>query len=329
MFRKILVPLDGSEPAELALSCAEEMAGRMGSKVILLGVLESGGARYENLYRCYLESRAEKLKEKVLENGGPDAVVTPLLLKEFQEEDLVSEEPPGRDMGHPAADIIHAAAEQGASIILMATQGYSGFRRLALSSVADAIVRGSGLPVLLVRPGSCSGPGRGEICRNIVVPLDGSALAESSLAVVEDMAQKMCGQGMRVSLVHVSVERRSAASDELSASFLENVENPERAGSGQKAESYVQQAERYLKQAAVRLEALGVAVACAVRSGKPEEEISGLAAESGATMVVMACHARSGIGRYIMGSTADRVLRLVDASVLLLRPHKPQPPGVE
>ncbi|MEN8614871.1 universal stress protein [Dehalogenimonas sp. THU2] len=329
MFRKILVPLDGSPTAETVLPCAEEIAGRMGSQITLLGVLDYGAVRYEHLYRCYLEGRAGALERRIRESGGPDVTVTPLLVREKVDEDLVCEEPPGITLGHPAGDIVGAAASQGTSLILMASHGHSGLRRLALASVTDAIVRGCGLPVLIVRPESRVSEKRGEICRNIVVPLDGSAMAEKALRVVEEMADKMCGQGMKVNLIHVAPERRVATTDEPSPDFLEHVADPAWCKAGDKAELYFKQAEEYLKKAGGKLEAGGVAVSHVVRIGKPDEEISRLAAETGSSMVVMTCHARTGLSRYLMGSVADRILHSVEASVLLLRPDKPQPAGLE
>ncbi|MDV2988683.1 MAG: universal stress protein [Dehalogenimonas sp.] len=329
MFRRILVPLDGSTLAEVALPCAEEMAGRMGSQVILVSVLESGADQYENLFRCYLNSRAADLQTRILDGGGPDVTVTPLLVPEIEEEDLIEEDTPSKDLGHPTSEIIGAAAAHGASIIIMATHGYSGLRRVALSSVADAIVHGCGMPVLLVRPDGEAAKTPSQICRNIVVPLDGSAMAESALRVVEDMAAKMSGQGMTVNLVHVAPERRVATTDEPSQTFLENVVDPAWCKAGDKAELYFEQAAAYLKQSGATLEAAGVTVNHQVRAGKPEEEIAAYTTDTCAAMIVMACHARTGIGRYLMGSTADRILRTVEASVLLLRPEKPQPPGTE
>lgn len=329
MFRRILVPLDGSTLAEVSLPCAEEMAGRMGSQVILLSILESGANKYENLFYCYLNSCAANLQSRILESGGPDVAITPLLVKEIEEDDLIGKEPPGKDLGHPAADIIGAAAKQGASIIVMATHGYSGLRRVALSSVADAIVRGCGMPVLLVRPHAGAAQTRSQICRNMVVPLDGSAMAESALQVVEDMALKMSGQGMTVNLIHVAPESRVATTNDPSQAFLKNVVDPAWCKAGDKAELYFEQATAYLKQSGAKLEDAGVTVNYAVRSGKPEEEIASYTTDTNAAMIVMACHARSGIGRYLMGSTADRILSTVDVSVLLLRPEKPQAPGAE
>jgi len=323
MFKRIMVPLDGSAFAEISLSCAEEMAGRMGSQIILINVLESGIARYENLYRCYLESRAETLKRKIFESGGQDVSVTSLLIKESAEPDLVSEEPLSLTVGHPAADIINMAVAKQASLILMATHGYSGLRRLTLGNVTDDIVRNCGLPVLLIKSGTRAATAQ-DICRSIAVPLDGSTMAEKALDVVEEMAQKMAGQEMRVNLIHVIPEGRRPSPLEPSAAFLTHVTHPAWHAVTYKSELYVKETEQYLKTLGEKLISRGVNVDYRVCAGKPEEEITRFVTETNANMVVMSSHSRTGLARYVIGSVTDRVLHSVDASVLLLRPDKPQ-----
>jgi nucleotide-binding universal stress UspA family protein len=154
-------------------------------------------------------------------------------------------------------------------------------------------------------------------------------MAETAVRVVEEMAEKLTGQEMTVNLLHVAPERRVATTDEPSPAFLATVEDPTWCKAGDKTDDYLRQTEAYLRACGAELEKSGVTVNHTVRTGKPEEVITAFTAESGAAMVVMACHARTGIGRYLIGSTADRILRTIEASVLLLRPGKPVPPGVE
>ena len=74
MYERILIPLDGSELAEVALPYAEELAGWLGSQITILSVLLSGnqsvGDQYHHLHRFYIEKMAETIKkaaEKYLE----------------------------------------------------------------------------------------------------------------------------------------------------------------------------------------------------------------------------------------------------------------------
>ncbi len=328
MFERILVPLDGSPFAEISLACAEEMAGRMGSQIVLVNVLDSNVARYENLYRCYLEGCSEGLKRRIYESGGQYASVTPLLIKEQTEQDLVCDDQLSLTIGHPGVDIIATAVSHKASLILMATHGFSGFRRLTLGNVADDIIHHCNFPVLLIKPGARASESH-DICRNIVVPLDGSTMAEKALDVVEEMAKKLAGQEMRVSLVHVAPEGRKATTIEPSAAFLSRVAHPAWHMKGFKSKLYFAETEEYLKTLGEKLVSSGVNVNGTVCTGKTDEAIARVVTETGATMVVMSSHSRTGLARYVIGSVAERLLRSIDASVLLLRPDKPQPIGAE
>jgi nucleotide-binding universal stress UspA family protein len=321
MFRKIMVPLDGSPFAEVSLPCAEEMAGRMNSQIILVNVLEQITARYENLLKCYLESRSNTLKQRIADNGGRCVSVEPLLVKQAGETDQIGDGLLGMAIGHPAVDIINTAVSQKASLIIMATHGYSGFQQFTMSNVADTIVRRCGLPVLLVRPSRQANP---SICRNILVPLDGSSLAERAVAVVEEMAEKMVGQEMKVSLVHVVQEGHRTSTPEPSATFLTFVSHPAWHAASHGDELYYTKVREYLGILGQKLSSNGVSVSTTVCSGKPDVEIGRLVDENNTGLVVMSSHSRTGIAKYVIGSVADRVLRTVDASLLLLRPDKSQ-----
>jgi nucleotide-binding universal stress UspA family protein len=150
MLQKILVCLDGSSLAEQILPYATEQALRFGSKVVLLQVitgsvplagpagLESAPLppellldevqREENEARAYLESKAQPLREKGLE---VECVALP---------------------GTPSEAIVGYAAEREVDLIAIATHGRSGLRRMTFGSVADFVLRESGLPILLIKP---------------------------------------------------------------------------------------------------------------------------------------------------------------------------------
>jgi nucleotide-binding universal stress UspA family protein len=321
MFQRILVPLDGSSFSEISLPCAEEMAGRMNSQLILLNVIEPITARYENTFRYYLDNRAEDLKRHIIENGGCDVSVESLMVKQGEESDVIGSGLLDLAIGHPAADIIAVASSQKASLILMATHGYSGFQQFTLSNVADTIIRHCSLPVMLIRPGKLTDANR-EVCRNVVVPLDGSQMAEKSISVVEEMADKLVGQEMKVHFIHVVQDGHKASALQPSATFLTHIAHPAWHMGGSCGDAYFKKAEEYLEDLGQVLTSRGVNLTCTVCPGKPEVEIPRLASETCAGLVVMCSHSRMGLARLVIGSVADRVLRTVDASLLFLRPEK-------
>jgi len=154
MFEKLLVCLDGSELAEQILPYVREEALHFGSKVVLLRVVAApstapiaaaGGAGYtaETVDRqvhdevreakAYLQRLAQPLREKGLD---VECVTVD---------------------GWPVGDAIVSYAESNkVSLIAIATHGRSGLGRLAFGSVADSVLRKSGLPVLLIRPRKAS-----------------------------------------------------------------------------------------------------------------------------------------------------------------------------
>jgi nucleotide-binding universal stress UspA family protein len=150
MYAHILVPLDGSPLAEAALTHAEGLARKLGSRLLLVRVdslpatligevAPMGGPMPPELIEDAIEAETEESKEylgKTAQRLKDDGLPV--------EWEVVE--------GDPAHSIIETAHQRGADLIAMATHGHSGLRRLVLGSVADSVVRGSHLPVLLVRP---------------------------------------------------------------------------------------------------------------------------------------------------------------------------------
>ena len=141
MYKRIVVPLDGSPLAEQALPHAVAHASKFGAEVILLKVLEplpeavfsapsavlAAEKMSSRLARDYLEEVAAGIREQ-----GVKVQVAQL-------------------EGKPHVEIIRYAEEQGADMIVMSTRGHSGLSRWLLGSVADRVVRGATVPVLLVQ----------------------------------------------------------------------------------------------------------------------------------------------------------------------------------
>ncbi|SRR5450756_761138 len=145
MYAKIVVPLDGSSLAEAVLDHVRALAACMGSEIVLLSVL--GYPHYDYLItdpemaaslRASLETDACAYLSAVAARLQADG------LKVSAEVITVS---------GPVADaIIDFAKEKHAELIAMSTHGRTGPARWFLGSVADRVVRGAGMPVLMVRP---------------------------------------------------------------------------------------------------------------------------------------------------------------------------------
>jgi len=147
--------------------------------------------------------------------------------------------------------------------------------------------------------------------KKILVPLDGSKLAECVLPHVEDMATHSPG----AEVILVSVTERVAgfrAVDDASQPLGERLV-PEAVGKEE------QQARKYLDRMAKTLTDKGVKVLTEVLLGKPAEEITFFATNEGCDLIVMASHGRSGPSRWTHGSVAEKVFRAISAPILVVR----------
>jgi len=147
--------------------------------------------------------------------------------------------------------------------------------------------------------------------KKILVPLDGSKLAECALPHVEELA-KGCGTE-KVILVSVTERVQGYRAFEDPSQPLGQQLVPEAFGKKEK------QAQRYLGRIAKAMEAKGIKVDTEVLLGDPAEEIVIYAKHPGCDLIVMSSHGRSGPSRWAHGSVTDRVFRGSPVPVLMVR----------
>jgi nucleotide-binding universal stress UspA family protein len=147
--------------------------------------------------------------------------------------------------------------------------------------------------------------------KKILVPLDGSKLAECALPYAEELA-KGCGTE-EVILVSVTERIQGYRAFEDPSKPLSQRLTPEAFGKKEK------QAQRYLGRIAKAMETKGIKVGTEVLLGNPAEEIAIYAKHPGCDIIVMSSHGRSGPSRWAHGSVADRVLRASCVPVLMAR----------
>ncbi len=143
MYRKILVPLDGSPFAETALVHARALAHCTGAEIALVRVAVQPLYEYTTdpiLFETVREDTEAESMEYL------ERVVTDLRAEGFTATTETC-------TGPVAETILDYAQDIQADLIVMSTHGRSGFARWFIGSIADKIVRASTLPVLLVRPG--------------------------------------------------------------------------------------------------------------------------------------------------------------------------------
>jgi len=296
MYEKILVPLDGSETAEVVLPCAAELTGRLGSETILVYVNEPAAAVYDRMAEFYLQAitAANKRIAERYVNGAPgkEARIASEILA-----------------GYPAQEILDYADKTNADLIVMATHGRSGISRWVLGSVADKVLRLAKRPVVLVRAqGTHPDVSEKGALDKILVPLDGSKLGEAVIPYVEGLASKLKAEVMVIQI--------------LSPDWF--IEGDQR----QQLESFRASSKDYLAKVTAQLEQKGIVTKAEFTEAEMNtvsEEIIKLADESKAGLVAMATHGRWGVSRWTFGSVADRVLHMGNTPVMLVSAPEASP----
>jgi len=323
MYKKMLVPLDGSELAEVVFPYAKELAGRLDLDLVFLHVCSPEESELLPMRRLYVEQKAEIVTRQSYEAQEKSGIEPKGKAVEGRGETVI---------GHPAEEILNYADKKDIDVILMATHGRSGIRRWAMGSVADKVLRASRVPVWLVRAGIPE-----EVVydkwpsRTILVPLDGSELAELALPHAEAVAKQRGAELLDVVLLRVC---ELADMEFTSPAIYHLVPDSYPTTRPVAWEKYVEQEtnrckkanEEYLTGVAKRLEASGLKVRTKVLvgkrplEGKPADEIVEYTSKNPFNLVVMSTHGRSGLSRWAFGSVAERVLHAVSSPLLLVRP---------
>ena len=295
MYEKILVPLDGSELAQIALPYAEKLAGKVGSQITLIYVSGSIDDQYHHMHQFYLQKIAEATRqaaETYIENPEVKAIKLETVIL----------------LGDPAKQIVDYADKEGIGLIIMSTHGRSGIKRWAMGSVADKVLRATKQPLALIRAKHTrpDAPDK-NILSKILVTLDGSKQSEAVIPCIEELASKLKAD---VTLLQV------VAPDY----HISTTGEPEYGVYAEKhAETIQALAREYLENIAAQLKQRGVNAKPEVMFGTAAETIIKFADAIAADMVALSTHGRSGVSRWALGSVAERVLRAGDTPLLLVR----------
>jgi nucleotide-binding universal stress UspA family protein len=211
------------------------------------------------------------------------------------------------ERGNPEEAIIEHAASADNTLIAMATHGRSGVKRWLLGSIAEKVLRGGKNPLLLVRADEAAKVEGEAAVESIIVPLDGSELAETVLPVVVEWSK-----ALRLKVVLFRAYELPAAVYYGRESYLPDYE-------GMKAQ-FREQAGDYLEAKAKSLRAQGVdKVSFELVEGEGADEIAAYARKNPQALVAMCTHGRSGIRRWVLGSVTEKVVRHSGNPVLVVR----------
>ena len=311
MYTRILVSLDGSDTAEKVLPYASSLAAGLSLPLTLALVVEPS---HPSIVRQlnpmihdhetaehrigHAEEYLEAVSERLRGEGIDASHVTP--------------------QGDPAMMIVEEAEKDNGTLIAMASHGRAGLARWWLGSVTDKVLHLTSHPLLIIRSTQQadspeSAPADGGL-EGMVVPVDGSELAEQALPHAACVAKELA---LPVALARVT----PSSAEYYRAMAVGPLDAPPRIPPYESFAAEVDaEAQAYLDLVSQRLQSEGVAsVEGRLLHGAPAECIIDLATESPHRLVAMTTHGRSGVGRLVLGSVAERVVRQSGAPVLLVR----------
>jgi nucleotide-binding universal stress UspA family protein len=294
MFKRLLVPLDGSELAESALPAARFLAQKCGSRVSLVHLIEKG--------------RPSTVHEQPhLHDANAAAAYLSRIAASFPRsaaEVHVHREEVSR-VGKSIAE--HGMTELGADLVVMCAHGAGGVLRFAQGSIAQQVIAAGTIPVLVVH--ATSDPGRPFSCGKILLPLDGREEHGDILGFSRDFAV-CCGAAVRI----ISV----APTQDTIAGKWSQVGRLLPGATAEMLDIEADGLKRFVEDAAIEVRQKGMAAEAAVLRGDPGRTIALDAEESGAEIIIMATHGKSGIAALWEGSVAQRVFAQTATPLLLV-----------
>jgi nucleotide-binding universal stress UspA family protein len=294
--RPVVLPLDGSALSERARPWAVAIARLRRAPLVLMGVVDP--------YQASSLGLAAAAGVPLYDTLVPNAVQDVTKYLEAQAEQCAADAPGLQidvrvQIGDAAREILHGAGESDAQLVVLTTHGRGGVDRWIRGSVAERIVSHGHLPVMLIRPWDHRVP---EVTADhlgwrVLVPLDGTPLAEASLAEAARLAV-----GGEVLLVRDVAPMHGEWSFDPSEQLEANAE-----------------AEAYLERVAERMRVDGTLVRTVVLT-RPEvvDAITELVSMEAVDVVVVATHGRGAIGRWLHGSVSDDLALHAPVPVLLV-----------
>jgi nucleotide-binding universal stress UspA family protein len=302
MYAQILVPLDGSRFSEQALPYALEIARRSHALLHLVKVhsitplpspyLDSG-SYLNSQFDAELRQGEVEYLERLAGGLAADGANIHCAVVEG-----------------PVVNALEAyVQEAGITMIVMTTHGRGGLSRAWLGSVADGLVRGVNVPLLLLRPRGENDETPSFGLEHILIPMDGSEFSEQVLEYAIALGRLGDARYTLVQVVQPPIVMPPAEIAGVVPPPLRDLRELRA------------QADQYLEELAEGMRKEGLTVDTVVVT--QQQAALGILDESlecDADLIAMATHGRGGWQRVALGSVADKVLRGSSVPMLLLRP---------
>jgi len=293
MYMRMLVLLDGSEPAEVVFQYARELSGRLHVDLELLHVCSPQDAGTLPMRRAYVEQKAEQLRAEGGESGygfggGP-------IGQGIQARGSVV-------VGEPAEEILKYVDEHDIDIVLMSTHGSSGIEAWDLGGVANKVIHSLKVPIWLVP----SELGEEIILdrlpqRNLLIPLSGSKSSEAVITPALNLVQRRGPESELVVLLHVVDTAVEGAGM-----------------SPEKVEELRTEMKQYLDGVAERVKEAGFVIRTEVLSGDPGRAIIQFTRDNPPQLLALATHGEPGPGGTVFDSVTEHLIHRVKKTPLFL-----------
>jgi nucleotide-binding universal stress UspA family protein len=299
MFERILLPLDGSDLAETAIPYVWDLAGQLEAEVYLLHACPPAEHKTDlGMHQLYLNNIAENLRQRIKENWQPSGE------PKIQVEVILDE---------PVNAIFEYVKQKSISMVALTSHGTSGLRAWAMGSVADKVVRGVGIPTLLIRikEGRII-PEKKGLIQKILLPLDTSDASAISFPYAVQLAKKLKASIALFSMGQTVYAQNIVGLGSIGTFPVGNLESIDIA-----TEKHIRE---YLKGIADGIRKAGIEVTqTSLMGGDAAYEILEMEKKMQPDLVVMATRGRSNIARWVLGSVAEKVLLEGDRPILMVK----------
>lgn len=294
---RVLVAIDGSEPAKLAVDLVADCAWPPGTDILVAQAVETRTGMFGGPWPTLALVQTDEIEAEL--RGAADRAV------HDARERLVGDDRTIEAVvlrGRPATAIVEQAKRMGADLIVLASRGHGLIGAMLLGSVSAEVVDHALSPVLVARS---------RRIERVVVGWDGSSTAGRAIDLVRTWPI-FAGSIVRV----VSVADTEfpwwtgfpdAGSPEVMNAYLDSAHQSRK------------QHDELARQMAAQLVSGGLAAEADGRVGDPATEILAAASASNADLIVIGTHGRTGLKRLLLGSVARNVLQHAPCSVLVVR----------
>jgi nucleotide-binding universal stress UspA family protein len=295
MFKKILVPLDGSHLAEAALPAAASLAEKLNAPVTLLHIIEQNAPEaVHNEPHLTRPEEAEAYLKDLAKRSFPAEVKTNWHVHDAGVKDVT-------------ASIVEHTGEFEPDLIIMCAHGHSGIRDMLFGRIAQQVVAKGATPLLFLQP--MTSYQKPFNLRRILLPLDSESVHDDSLPIAKNLAR---AYNAELYLLCVIPTFSTLRGDEAAMSTI--LPSTTNALLDIKEEHARQHFQGHLNE----LIGEGFRTSAEIARGDPAQTIVNVAERSAADLIVLSTHRRAGIDAFWARSVAPNVARRTKIPLLLI-----------